>query len=379
VTPSGPSELALREAFEQRFGHPPEGVWSAPGRVNLIGEHTDYNLGFVLPLAIDRRTRVALARRDDDSVRAWSAQLGDAPPCRVSSVGEARGGWAAYVAGVAWAMRGAGLDVPGFELAVDSDLPVGAGLSSSAALECATARAVADLVGWREDEMTLAIAAQRAEREVVGAPVGVMDQAVSMCARRGTAMFLDCRSLSFELLELPPDLSPLVVDTHVAHDHATGEYAARRAECEAAAQALGVPALRDADAASLDRLDGVLERRARHVVSENERVLAAVRALRSGRVDEVGALLSGSHASLRDDFEVSVPELDLAVETATEAGAWGARMTGGGFGGSVLVLPRPETAQPIITAVASAFARAGYAAPTAHLVQTDDGARRMEV
>ena len=332
--------------FEKLYGRPPAGEWSAPGRVNLIGEHTDYNDGYVLPLALPQRTRVAAAPVPVPEWTVWSAQAGESVRFGPAELVPGRvTGWAGYVAGVVWALRDAGFPVPGAELAVVSEVPVGAGLSSSAALECAVLTALAGLAGLTERELPLAdrpALAQRAERDYVGVPCGIMDQTAALLGRPGHALFLDCRTGAVEHVRFDPPAAGLalqVIDTGAPHLLVTGEYAERRAACARAAASLGVPALRDATLADLDRLpDPVLRRRARHVVTENRRVLDTVALLRAGRIRQIGPLLSASHASLRDDFEVSTPELDRAAAAAEAAGALGARMTGAGFGGSVIAL-----------------------------------------
>lgn len=375
----------LVDLFAQHAARPPDGVWAAPGRVNLIGEHTDYNDGFVLPIALALRTRVALAVRRDRIVRCWSTsrhqvverRLDDKPPGRVR-------GWGAYPLGVAWALREQGVDVPGFDLLVGSDVPSGAGLSSSAALECAVALALDEVTGADLDRTDLALAGQRAENDVVGAPTGIMDQVASLYGAPGAAVLLDCRSLQIETVPLglvQAGLRILVVDTRTAHAHAKGEYGDRRRACERAAQVLGVLALRDATAEQVDAAASVLgdvgHRRARHIVTENVRVRQTVELLRSGHVSDLGPLLDASHASLRDDFEVSCAELDLAVSAAREAGALGARMTGGGFGGSVIALVAAGDHEHVRTGVAAAFARAGYREPHVFDVEPAGGAQRL--
>jgi len=372
-------------AFRERTGRDPDGVWAAPGRVNLIGEHTDYNDGFVLPLAIDRLVLAAAGRRDGGRLRLWSLQSGPPADLELAWIGPGRvGGWAAYPAGVAWALARAGVEVGGADLVVDGDVPAGAGLSSSAALECATATALADLAGAGLDPTALAGVARRAENEVVGVPSGVMDQMVSMLGRAGHALFLDTRSLAAEQVPLPlaaAGLCLLVLDTRAGHRLVDGAYADRRAACEAAAAALGVPALRDATLAQVEAAAATLgaegAARARHVVTENARVLEAVALLRSGDLDRLGPLLAASHASLRDDYEVSSPELDTAVEAAMDAGAAGARMTGAGFGGSAIALVRAELAGRVGDRVREAFAAAGFAPPEVAPVAAADGARRL--
>jgi galactokinase len=372
------------DAFRERTGRDPDGVWAAPGRVNLIGEHTDYNDGFVLPAAIDRLVLVAAGRRPGGRLRLWSLQTGPPAELDLAEVGPGRvEGWAAYPAGVAWALGQAGVEV-GADLVVDGDVPAGSGLSSSAALECATATALADLDGADLDRPALAALARRAENEVVGVPSGVMDQMVSMLGRAGHALFLDTRSLATEQVPLPLDaaaLSLLVIDTRAGHRLVDGAYADRRAACEAAAAVLGVPALRDATPEQVEAAAAALGdpglRRARHVVTENARVLDAVALLRAGRLDRLGPLLAASHASLRDDYEVSSPELDTAVEAAVAAGAVGARMTGAGFGGSAIALVPRDLAGPVEDRVGAAFAAAGFGPPEVQSVAPSDGARRL--
>jgi galactokinase len=373
------------EAFRERTGRDPDGVWAAPGRVNLIGEHTDYNDGFVLPLAIDRLVLAAAGRRDGGRLRLWSLQAGQPADLELVRVGPGRvEGWAAYPAGVAWALGEAGVEVGGADLVVDGDVPAGAGLSSSAALECATATALADLHGARLDARALATLARRAENEVVGVPSGAMDQMVSMLGQAGHALFLDTRSLETEQVPLPLEESGrclVVIDTRAGHRLVDGAYADRRAACEAAAAILGVPALRDATLEQVEAAAGALGdpglRRARHVVTENARVLEAVELLRAGALDRLGPLLVASHASLRDDYEVSSPELDTAVEAALEAGAAGARMTGAGFGGSAIALAEEGLAGQVGDRAREAFAAAGFGPPEVTTVVAADGARRL--
>jgi galactokinase len=375
----------LAAAFSERTGRDPEGVWAAPGRVNLIGEHTDYNDGFVLPVAIDRAVLAAAGRRGDGRLRLWSLQEDKPTDLELAEVGPGRvDGWAAYLAGVAWALGQAGVPLGGADLVVDGDVPAGAGLSSSAALECATAVALAELNGADLDRPALAAVARRAENEVVGVPSGAMDQMISMLGRAGHALFLDTRSLQAEQVPLRLDAAGLrlvVIDTRAGHRLVDGAYADRRAACETAARALGVPALRDATLEQVETAAGVLGdpglRRARHVVTENARVLEAVELLRAGDLEPLGALLTASHASLRDDFEVSSPELDAAVEAATGAGAVGARMTGAGFGGSALALVPHRLVERVAGQARSAFAAAGFAAPEVFAVAASDGARRL--
>ena len=352
--------------------------WRAPGRVNLIGEHTDYNDGFVLPLALPYGTTATVSPGSGLSLR--SAQRGSVEVDRVEP--GAVEGWAAYVAGVVWAFREAGHEVPGLTIEVDGDVPEGAGLSSSAALECAVAAALDDLLGLGRGRPELAVLAQRAENDFVGMPSGVMDQMASMCCTRAHALFLDCRSLEAEQvpLDLAGDgLAILVVDTRTPHQLTDGAYAARRRACERAAGILGVAALRDVTSLEvLERLpDEELRKRVRHVVTENQRVLDTVAALRSGRTAEIGPLLSASHASLRDDYEVTVPQLDVAAAAAEEAGALGARMTGGGFGGCVLALVPAGAESSVAAAVRAAYDAHGFGEPSFFAAEPSQGATRI--
>jgi galactokinase len=373
----------VAEEFLAHYGAPPGGVWHAPGRVNLMGEHTDYNEGWVLPFALDRGVVVAAARRGDGVLGLRSRQApGDAVSVPLASL--AAGlvtGWAAYPAGVAWAMREAGYPVGGASLVFDSDLPRGAGLSSSAALECATALALAALYEVSASRPELARLARRAENEMVGVPSGIMDQSASLLGEARRALLLDCRTIETTLVPFDPagaGLALLVVDTGVRHALTDGRYALRRQECERAARALGVPALRDvADAAAVSRIaDPVLARRARHVITDDQRVWEAVALLEAGDLAGLGPVLHASHVSLRDDFEISWPQADVAVAAAEDAGALGARMVGGGFGGSVIALaPAGSTAIP--AALSAEYGRRGWAPPTVLAAPPSAGARRL--
>jgi galactokinase len=369
--------------FTRQYGEEPRAAWHAPGRVNLIGEHTDYNDGFVLPFAISAGVTVAAARRDDRLLLLASRQAGG-DSTRVALDGLAPGavtGWAAYPAGVAWALREAGYEFGGASIAVDSDLPLGAGLSSSAALESAVALALTELHGLSVPRPQLAAIERRAENEFVGAPTGIMDQSAALLCQAGHALLLDCRSGIGTAVPLDPGaagLSLLVIDTRARHTHVDSGYADRRQACEDAARALGVRSLRDiTDSSELAGLDPVLLRRARHVVTENSRVLATAALLRESQLARTGPLLTASHASLRDDFEVSWPEANVTVEAAIETGACGARMTGGGFGGSVVVLVPAESELRVRAAVAARFAREGWPEPACTVVAPSAGARRV--
>ncbi len=377
--------MTVADAFTATYDATPAGVWSAPGRVNLIGEHTDYNDGFVLPFAIEARTTVAAAHRDDGMVRLRSVQQpGGDVSALLSDLRPGRpGGWAAYPAGVLWAARQSGHEVGGLDVLVDGRVPLGSGLSSSHALECAVAMAVSDLFGLGLDTTGLAHLTQRAENDFVGAPTGLMDQLASLRCTQGHALFLDTRTLGSEQVPLDPgseSLRLLVADTRVHHSHGDGSYGDRRAACERAAKELGVASLRDVPSDGLEEalrdLDDELRRRARHVVTENARVVAAVAALRSRDWGALGALMGASHASLRDDYEVSCDELDVAVTAASDAGAVGARMTGGGFGGSAVVLAPESRVRAVRDAVTRAFAARGWAEPSVTEVTPSAGARR---
>lgn len=376
--------VTLASDFRSTFGRSPDGVWSAPGRVNLIGEHTDYNGGLVVPIALPQRVTVAAARRDDQRLILRSARHTD--DHRDLSIDDLRpgsvDGWAAYVAGVVWALRLDGHDVGGVDVLTGGDLPIGSGLSSSAALEAATATCLIDLFDLQIEPMTLARTLQRAENEFVGVPCGIMDQAACLMCRSGHALLLDTRSLHAE--HVPFDLGAagltlLVIDTCTHHDLADGQYAERRRSCERAAEQLEIGLLADLDVDQLpdvlDRLDDdVLRRRVRHVVTENERVRQAVEVLRSGRLDELGPLLTASHRSLRDDYEVSCPELDAAVDAALLAGAHGARMTGGGFGGCAIALVDKERQSDVTRRIERTIARSRFPPPHTFAVIPSAGA-----
>ena len=376
--PASPEAVASHRAgaaFRTFFGGDPDGVWAAPGRVNVIGEHVDYNAGRCLPVALPHRTYCAVRRRTDDGLAISSGQ---GYPSWSGSVAELEAGsvvdWARYVAGAVWALRRAGADVPGLEVMVLSDVPIGAGLASSAALICATALAVAELSDWDEPD-SLTERCIEAETLFVGAPTGGMDQAAALRSAPGHALLLDCRDGAVE--HVPFDVAAagrvvLVVDTRVAHSNVDGRYGDRRQGCERAARLLGVGSLRDvADATTDEGIDEALRPLAgdqswplaHHVVTEMHRVDVAAAELGAGRIDGIGPLLEASHRSLRDDFRVSCPELDTAVDAAIKAGALGARMTGGGFGGSAIALVATADVPAVVAAVDDAFGAAGYRRP----------------
>ncbi len=355
-------------------------TWSAPGRVNLIGEHTDYNDGYVLPFAIEQRTHVTVTPHDQ---RSWTVQSRSMPEIVTFTEADLKphavAGWAGYIAGVVAVLRDAGVTVPGARITVDSRVPVGAGLSSSAALEVATLAALVDLAGADIDRSAWPKLAQLAENDYVGVPCGILDQAATTHCTAGHALFLDCRS--GESQQVPLDLATaglvlLVIDTKANHHNTDGEYAARRDACERAARCLRIPALRDADnldTATTRLADDLLRRRARHIITENTRVLHTVDLLKAGRYADIGPTLTASHMSMRDDFEITVGETDTAVDAAVAAGALGARMTGAGFGGCVLALAQADQQATIAAAVTTAFAANQYAPPHIFTATACDG------
>jgi galactokinase len=363
-------------------------VWFAPGRANLMGEHTDYNEGFVLPFALAQGVTATATARDDGLLALRSRQKPAEPVTLAldSLAPRSVTGWAAYPAGVAWALRAAGFDVLGASVDVDSDLPVGAGVSSSAALECSVALALCSLSGLTVPRERLAKIAKRAENEFVGAPTGIIDQSAALLCQADHAMLLDCRTLATTQVPFQPSAAgaaALIVDTRVTHALVNGEYAARRAECEEAARLLGVPALGlVTDPVAVDGLaDPLLRRRARHVVTDSIRARAVAAALQDPPAPDIypfiGKLLTEGHASLRDDFDVSWPQADTAVGVAIEAGAYGAKMIGGGFGGSVLTLMPTERAPEVRADLAGAFARRGWAPPEFLEAVPGPAARRL--
>jgi galactokinase len=347
--------------FRARFGVEPTVVGSAPGRVNLIGEHLDYNGGRSMPMALRVRTYAAAAVRDDAMLVVESLQSEGRFEVPVAELDDRVEGWAAYVAGVVWALE---LDACGYSVLVDGHVPPGAGLSSSAALECAVAMAVRELTGSSVSRADLVEACVRAENEYVGAGTGSMDQTVAMFAEPGNALLIDFASGATHPVRWRPPGELLVIDTRASHAHAGGEYADRRARCEEAAAELGVDHLAEASVEQVKLLtDLETRRRAHHVVTEHARVVEAEAALEADDWEALGRLMTASHASLRDDYEVSVPELDLAVEAALEAGALGARMTGGGFGGSAIALVPEGLGAAVQDAVLDAYASEGWAPP----------------
>jgi len=348
--------------FAELYGGSPSAHGEAPGRVNLIGEHTDYNGGFVLPAAIPRRTLVDLAPRHDRLVRVWSAQFPDHDPIEYR-LGEEkrRGDWVDYVQGLTWVLASDGLRA-GFDARIESTVPLGSGLSSSAALEISLGRALRSAFHLQLDDVTLAVRGRRVETDFVGAPIGIMDQMACSLADTTSALFLDTRSLTYSRVPLPPASALIVIDSGITHRHAGGEYAVRREECAQAAALLDVKELRDVSADELDRVNALpepLNRRARHVVTENARVLETVKALTAGDLAAAGQLFLESHASMRDDFEVSIPPIDALVEVARGVqGVYGVRLTGGGFGGSIVALAERSKASRAAADIVQAYNRA---------------------
>ena len=373
----------VREAFEDRHGRAPRLFW-APGRVNLIGEHTDYNDGFVLPVAIERGTVVAAAARQDSLVRVHSMNTASSIEIDLDRPGPARRGtWNDYVEGVAQALRERGVRVGGADMVLESDVPAGAGLSSSASLEIATGLALATVSGADVDRVALALAGQAAEHRWVGTQCGIMDQFIASLGRARHALLIDCRSLEPTYVPLDDTRAAVVVcDSRVKHELASSAYNERRDECTRGAAILGARALRDvtpeAFAANEAKLPEPVRRRCRHVVTEDARTLAAVDALRAGNLDEVGRLMLASHRSLRDDYEVSCAELDALVDAAMEVpGVFGARMTGGGFGGCTVSLVAHEALPAFERSVKDRFAARFGRAPEIFVCRPSDGAREL--
>lgn len=379
----------LRSRFVESFGGTPA-VFSAPGRINLIGEHTDYNDGFVMPVAIDFHTWVAVARREDRTVVVHSEERRETAQFNLDEIDAApEHRWLDYVRGVALQLKASGYALQGCNLAISSDVPIGAGLSSSAALEVASALALIHAAGCSLEDtpssrVNLAKICQRAENDTVGARVGIMDQFASINGRAGHALLLDCRSLEFELLALPDDVSLVICNTMVKHSHAGGEYNARRSQCEEGVRRLaaslpGVRALRDVSEEQLEQhktdLPETIFRRCRHVVAENARTLCAATALRAGEISKFGELMYDSHRSLRDDYEVSCAELDVMVELASQfQGTYGARMTGGGFGGCTINLVEKAKVEDFKSEISRSYEKKTGVLPQIYVTSAADGA-----
>jgi galactokinase len=379
---------ALRQAFIEHFGRTPR-LFRAPGRVNLIGEHTDYNDGFVLPMAIDCETVVAAAARDDRRVRAFSLNLNEAVEFDLDHPGaKERGLWLDYLEGVAWALGADGVSLKGADLMISSDVPAGAGLSSSAALEVSVGLALSRLSGQDVNEVKLALAGVRAEHEYVGTHCGIMDQYIAVMGEAGHALLIDCRSLQARSVPLETKRVAVVIcDSQVKHELSSSEYNTRREECERGVEILKqylpeIQALRDVSVVDFrryeERLPEPVRRRCRHVVTENERTLLAVEALERNDLEEMGRLMQSSHTSLRDDYEVSCAELNLLVEIAGNfQGCLGARMTGGGFGGSTVNLVRREALLEFQDAISREYPRVTNISPNIYVSDAGDGAKEV--
>ncbi len=370
-------------AFAREFGGHAAIVVAAPGRVNLIGEHTDYNDGFVLPAAIDRHIVIAARPRADRVVRLHAADMGESARFDLDDIRPDTGRrWSNYERGVAWALQGAGYTLQGMDAVVAGDVPVASGLSSSAAIEIATAFAFQTLGDLALDGVKRALLCQKAENEFVGMRCGIMDQYIISLGRRDHALLIDCRSLEYKLVPVPAGVSLVICDTQKRRGLVDSEYNTRRNECEAGARALGVPALRDVSVetfeARQEELGPVTRKRCRHVVTENQRVLDAVDALGAGDLERFGALMNASHVSLRDDYEVSCAELDAMVEAAwRQPGVLGARMTGAGFGGCTVNLVRDEAAETFQHSVAREYTDATGLEPRIYVCAAEDGVRLL--
>jgi galactokinase len=354
--------------FHDLFGREPTVQTEAPGQVNLIGEHTDYNGGFVLPTPIPQRTRAKLAPRNDRIVRAYSANIGGEVGSFTLGEEKPGAGWLDYVQGATTILREEGHSLRGFDVFVQSEVPLGSGLSSSASLSVSLFRALRFAFALSLDDQKIAVLARRVENQFVGAQVGIMDPMACSVAQPGEALFLDARSLATERIPLPSNLEWVVINSGVAHDHSQGDYNTRRAECEKACGLLGVKQLRDLDVADLARISKLpppLDRRARHVITENARVLDAVKAIKAGNIAELGRLFWASHASQRDDYQVSVPAIDLLVDVARQiADVYGARLTGGGFGGSIVVCAKAGKGEEVANRIVSAYSCQSEKLPT---------------
>ena len=369
---------AVRDIFADKFGEPPAWVVRAPGRVNLIGEHTDYNDGFVLPMAIDRAVWIALRRREDRRVKLYADEFEIWDAFALAELERGKG-WLEYPKGVAWALQEAGYSPKGWEGVVMGDVPRGSGLSSSAALELATARAFCAVSGFEWDAKKMAQLGQKAENAWVGANTGIMDQLISAAGEEGYALLIDCRSLELNPVSLPPDTLVVVMDTTTRHSHTDSGYNERREQCEAAAEFFGVEALRDVTLEKFEEkaaeLNDVVRRRARHVITENARTLDAAEAMKRGDASALGKLMNSSHDSLRDDFEVTNDALNAMVECAREQpGCYGARMTGGGFGGCAVALVEEGSAKHFVDEVSACYSEATGMEPQLYVCEATAGA-----
>jgi galactokinase len=372
---------SAHEAFGRAYRGEPSLLVAAPGRVNLIGEHTDYNDGFVLPTAIDRHVVIAARPRADRQVRLYALDLEDHTEFGLDQIQHAdQGAWSNYERGVAWALQGAAYALQGFDAVLTSDVPIGAGLSSSAAVEVATAFVFQHVSSLELDGVQRALLCQKAENEFVGMRCGIMDQYIISLGKRDHALLIDCRSLEYQLVSIPQGVSLIICDTHKRRGLVDSEYNTRRQECEAGAEFLGVPALRDVTPEQFAQRQGelgpVTRMRCRHVITENRRVLDAVAALRADDVPRFGELMNASHVSLRDDYQVSCAELDAMVEAAwRQEGVYGARMTGAGFGGCTVNLVAEGAAEAFRERVAQAYTQATGLIPEIYICRAEEGVR----
>ncbi len=371
-------------AFEEQFGARPHYMVRGPGRVNLIGEHTDYNDGFVMPMAIDRAVWIALRPRADHLVTLTSLDMGETITFALDNIQHNQPTWIEYVKGVAWALQGQGYSLGGWEGVMAGDVPIGAGLSSSAAVEMAAARAFMAVGDQPWQPATMARVGQQAENQWMGVNSGIMDQMISAAGQAGHALLIDCRSLETEAVPLPPQTVVVILDTSTRRGLVDSAYNERRAQCDAAAAYFGISALRDVDMghfqAQAEGLDELTRRRAQHVISENERVLAAQKAMRDGDAVRLGQLMNKSHTSLRDDFEVSSPALNTIVDIAqTQPGCFGARMTGAGFGGCAVALVGGDAAAAFVATVAQAYQQATGLTPNLYVCQATAGAELIRL
>ncbi len=372
-------EEVVYQAFGERFGEAPAIVVRAPGRVNLIGEHTDYNDGFVMPLAIDRASWIALRPRPGRRVIVHALDFGEQDSFDLDDLAPRRGSWSDYVRGVVWALLHHGYALSGWEGVLAGDVPIGAGLSSSAALELVVARAFAAVAGWPWDAARMARVSQVAENQWVGMNCGIMDQMISAAGVAEHALLIDCRTLETRPLPLPAQTAVVVLDTTTRRGLVDSAYNERRAQCEAAAAHLGVAALRDVAMDRLEAARGALDaltyRRARHVITENDRVLQACEAMAAGDAAALGRLLDASHVSLRDDFEVSSRELNIIVEVAqAHRACLGARMTGAGFGGCAVALVAGGGLEEFVAHAAAGYVSATGLIPRVYVCRATDGA-----
>ncbi len=371
-------------AFQEHFDDQSPLLFRAPGRVNLIGEHTDYNDGFVLPTAINHQVVIATRRRDDRQVNIFSLDFDQWDRFTLDNLSKSPDQtWSNYVRGVAWSLQEDGHKLTGMDAVIAGDVPIGAGLSSSAATEVVTGYALLQLAGIEVDRVKLALAAQRAENDFVGMRCGIMDQYISCLGQVNHALLIDCRDLGYESVSLSSEVSVIIVDSNVHRGLVDNEYNTRREECEEAARHFGVPALRDVDEetffARADELSPVVRRRARHVITENARTVAAAKALQANDFETVGKLMNASHVSMRDDFEISRRELDVLVKIAQDVdGVYGARLTGAGFGGCIVALATNEATKAVEKAVKAKYPAATGLEASIYICQASEGASEVQ-